>query len=103
MPITAVEDGLEHEVPAQNLSSDSACGRYLALCGAVIGPVALTVPAEVPCRACAAEAEPALAPAVTDARRSRHVAVPWLRRLRACTASREANPTGVGEPRDVAA
>ena len=58
VPMTAVEDGLAHEVGAEDVSAGSARGRYRALCGAVIGPVALTVPAGAPCRSCAVEVAP---------------------------------------------
>lgn len=101
-PMTAVEDGLEHEVAAEDLSAGSVFGRYRALCGVVIGPVALMVPAGVPCRSCAVEVAPGPEPVVADARRSRRAAASWLRGLRARTARRDL--TGrVVEPGDVAA
>ncbi|WP_041763350.1 hypothetical protein [Pseudonocardia dioxanivorans] len=101
-PMTATEDGLEHEVAAEDLSAGSVHGWYRAVCGAVIGPVALTVPAGVPCRSCAVEVVPGPELASPDARRSRRAAASWLRGLRARTARRDRVAGTVG-PSDVAA
>lgn len=84
--MTAAGDGLEHEITPDELSAGRAPGRYRALCGAVITPAALTVPAGVPCRACAVESAPVPHLAEQDARRSRREAASWLRGLRARTA-----------------
>ncbi|MBC3189488.1 hypothetical protein H7X46_00190 [Pseudonocardia sp. C8] len=88
---------------AEELRAGSVFGRYRALCGAVIGPVALTVPAGVACRCCAVEVDPAPESRVSDARRSRRATAAWLRGLRARTARRDASPAGAGEGGDVAA
>ena len=101
-PMTAVEDGMEHEVAAEDLRAGSVFGRYRALCGVVIDPVALTVPAGVPCRSCAVEVAPGPEPVAADARRSRRAAASWLRGLRARTARRDLTGHMV-EPGDVAA
>lgn len=103
VPMTAVEDGLAHEVGAEDLSASSALGRYRTLCGAVIGPVALTVPAGAPCRGCAVEVAPVPEAAGVDARRSRRAAASWLRALRARTARRDAGSAISGVADDVAA
>jgi len=102
VPMTAVEDGLEHEVAAEDLSAGSVFGRYRALCGMAFGPAALTVPAGVPCRSCAVEVAPGPEPVAADARRSRRAAASWLRGLRARTARRDLTGRMV-EPGDVAA
>lgn len=103
VPMTAVEDGLAHEVGAEDLSAGSVAGRYRALCGAVIGPAALTVPAGAPCRCCAVEVAPGPEAAGVDARRSRRAAASWLRALRARTARRDAGSAFSGVADDVAA
>ena len=103
VPMTAVEDGLAHEVGAEDLSAGSVAGRYRALCGAVIGPAALTVPAGAPCRSCAVEVAPGPEAAGVDARRSRRAAASWLRALRARTARRDAGSAFSGVADDVAA
>ncbi|GAA1838606.1 hypothetical protein GCM10009772_15360 [Pseudonocardia alni subsp. carboxydivorans] len=84
--VTAVGDGLEHEVAADELTVGRATGRYRALCGLLVDPASLTVAAGVPCRGCAVEAAPAPDLAGQDAQRSRRETASWLRGLRARTA-----------------
>lgn len=84
--MTAFGDGLEHEVAAEELTAGRAVGRYRALCGLLVVPVSLTVPAGVPCRGCAVEAAPAPDLAGQDAQKSRRETASWLRGLRARTA-----------------
>lgn len=84
--MTAVGDGLEHEIAGDELTLGHAAGRYRALCGLLVDPVSLTVPAGVPCRGCAVEAAPAPDLAGQDAQRSRRETASWLRGLRARTA-----------------
>jgi len=84
--MTAVGDGLEHEIAGDELNAGRVLGRYRSLCSAVIVPAALTVPVGVPCRVCAVEAAPAPELAEQDSRRSRRETASWLRGLRARTA-----------------
>lgn len=84
--MTAVGDGLEHEVAADEFTVGRAAGRYRALCGLLVDPASLTVAAGVPCRGCAVKAAPALDLAGRDAQRSRRETASWPRGLRARTA-----------------
>ncbi|WP_145986126.1 hypothetical protein [Pseudonocardia sp. EC080619-01] len=69
--MTSAGDGLEHEVAAEELAGGRVVGRYRALCGLLVDPVSLTVPAGMSCRGCAVEAAPAPDLAGQDAQRSR--------------------------------
>ena len=101
--MTAIGDGLEHEIAAEELSAGRVLGRYRSLCGVMIAPVALTVPAGVPCRVCAVESAPAPDPAEQDKRRCRREAASWLRGLRARTARLATSPVRSSGGLDVAA
>ncbi|GAA1399691.1 hypothetical protein GCM10009613_55690 [Pseudonocardia kongjuensis] len=89
--VTAVEDGLEHRVGAENWRAGTAVGRFHTLCGTVIGPVSLTVPAGPPCRVCDVQAGPDRDAAAGHAASSRH------RRRRRPLGRREAGPEGTAE------
>ena len=97
-PMTSVVDGREHEVGDTDLLAGRLAGTYRTLCGEVIWPTPMTLPAGRPCRVCALEADPG--PEIrweTDPQRARRLTATWLRGVRLRTTR---NQTTV-RPRDL--
>ena len=74
--------GREHEVSGEEVVAGRVAGLYRALCGARIGPAALTAAPGRPCAACVLELDPApdVEP-VADPRAARRAVGEWLHRL----------------------
>lgn len=101
--MTAAADGLEHEISGDELNAGRVLGRYRSLCGAIIAPAALTVPAGVPCRVCAVESATPPESAEQDSHRSRREAASWRRAVRARASRLASSPVRSSGGFDVAA
>jgi hypothetical protein len=51
--VTSAADGLAHDVVDTEVLIGRPRGRYVAVCGAIVHPTALTAPAGRVCRSCA--------------------------------------------------
>ncbi|MFC7655161.1 hypothetical protein ACFQV8_01560 [Pseudonocardia benzenivorans] len=51
--VTSAADGLAHDVEDAEVLIGRPRGRYVAVCGAIVHPAALTAPAGRVCRSCA--------------------------------------------------
>lgn len=80
-PLTGQVDGVEHEVTDPDLAEGRISGRYRAVCGLAVVPAALTARPGRPCRACAAELDPA-PEAAADAHALRRAVSVWVHRFR---------------------
>lgn len=78
--ISAIADGLEHEVAEDEVGLGQIAGLYRALCGTSVAPSSLTVEPGPPCRACAVEADPAPEPLGEAPRGQRRAVSRWLQR-----------------------
>lgn len=79
--LTGQGDGVEHEIADADLVAGRGSGRYRAVCGVVVAPAALTARPGRPCRACAAEVDPAPETAA-DAHALRRALSAWVHRFR---------------------
>lgn len=80
-PLTGQVDGVEHEIADADLAAGRGSGRYRAVCGVVVAPAALTARPGRPCRACAAEVDPA-PEAAADAHALRRALSAWVHQFR---------------------
>lgn len=85
IPVTAVGDGLEHEVGDQAVAGAREAGQFHTLCGELIAPVALTESPGRPCPACSVELNPLPELSAADTDAQRRALTTWLHDLTART------------------